>query len=69
MERRIPMRKTKVFAVAAAVIATGLGVWAASTTDARVALPMGDGIEAFHLMMNAKDLPTAEFEDYTFVFS
>jgi hypothetical protein len=63
------MRKTSVFAVAAAVIATGLGVWAASTTNARVAPSMGDGIEAFHLMINAKDLPTAEFVDYTFVFS
>jgi hypothetical protein len=63
------MRKTSPFAVAAGVIAIGLGLWAASTTDAHVALPMGDGIEAFHLMVNAKDLPAAEFEDYTFVFS
>jgi hypothetical protein len=63
------MRKTSVFAVAAAVVATGLGVWAASTTNARVAPSMGDGIEAFHLMMIAMDLPTAEFVDYTFVFS
>jgi hypothetical protein len=31
------MRKTSVFAVAAAVIATGLGVWAASPM--RVSLP------------------------------
>jgi hypothetical protein len=61
------MRKISLFAVAA-VIATGLGVWAASTTDARVAPSMGQGIEPFYLMMNAKELPTAEFADYTFVF-
>jgi hypothetical protein len=37
------MRKISLFAVAAAVVATGLGVWAASTTDARVAPSMGQG--------------------------
>ena len=62
------MRKISLFAVAAAVVATGLGVWAASTTDARVAPSMGQGIEPLYLMMNAKELPTAEFADYTFVF-
>jgi hypothetical protein len=41
------MRKISLFAVAAAVVATGLGVWAASTTNARVAPSMRDGIEAF----------------------
>ena len=62
------MRKTTLFAVATALIATGFGVWAASTTTARVAPSTGDGIEPFQLMMNAKELPTAEFADYTFVF-
>jgi hypothetical protein len=60
------MRKTSLFAVPAAVIATGLEVWAASTTNARVAPP--NGSETFQLMMNAKGLATAEFADYTFVF-
>ena len=50
------MRKTTLFAVVAAVIVTGFGVWAAS------------GIEPFQLMMNAKGLPTEEFAGYTFVF-
>jgi len=31
------MRKISLIAVAAAMIATGFGVWAASTTNARVA--------------------------------
>jgi hypothetical protein len=54
------MRKTSLFAVPAAVIATGLEVWAASTTNARVAPP--NGSETFQLM-NAKGLATAEFAD------
>jgi hypothetical protein len=54
------MRKISLFAVAAAVVATGLGVWAASTTDARVAPSMDQRIKPSYLMMNAKELPTAE---------
>jgi hypothetical protein len=61
------MRKTSMFAVAAAVIATGFGVWAASPTNAR-APSTGQGIEPFQLMLNANNLPTTEFADYTFVF-
>ena len=54
-------------AVAAAVIATGFGVWATSPTNARA--PSGrPGIEPFQLMLNANTLPTVEFVDYTFVF-
>ena len=61
------MRKTSMFAVAAAVIATGFGVWAASPTNAR-APSTGQGIEPFQLMLNANNLPPTEFADYTFVF-
>jgi hypothetical protein len=64
---RTEMRKTSMFAVAAAVIATGFGVWAASPTNAR-APSMGQGIEPFQFMLNANNLPTTEFADYTFVF-
>ena len=62
------MRKTTLFAVGAALIATGFGVWAASNTPARVAPSMSQGIEPFKLMVSAKDLPGVEFVDYTFVF-
>jgi hypothetical protein len=65
---RVRMRKISLFAVTAAVIATGFGVWAASNTDARVAPTMGQGIEPFQIMMDAKEVLTAEFADYTFVF-
>jgi hypothetical protein len=54
--------------IAAAMVATGVGVWAASTTNARVTPSMVQGIEPLQLMMNAKGLATEEFADYTFVF-
>ena len=62
------MRKISLFAVAAALIATGFGVWAAPPTNARVSPAIGQGIEPFKLMMNAKEVPAVEFVDYTFVF-
>jgi hypothetical protein len=64
----IQMRRISLFAVAAALMATGFGVWAASTTNARVAPSVGEGIEPFQLMINAKGLPSEEIADYTFVF-
>ena len=48
------MRKITLFAVAAAVIATGFGVWATAPTPARVNPSMSQGIEPFELMKNAK---------------
>ena len=62
------MRKATLFAVAAAVIAAGFGVWAAAPTSARVTPSMSQGIEPFQLMKNAKVLATAEFYDHGFVF-
>jgi hypothetical protein len=57
---------TTVAVAAVALIGTGLGVWASSPTNVRV--PPGVQVETFQLMLNAKDLPTAELVDYTFVF-
>ena len=62
------MRKISLFAVVAGLTAAGLGVWAASSTNARIAPSIGQGIEPLQLMMTAKELPTIEFVDYTFVF-
>jgi small-conductance mechanosensitive channel len=64
----IGMRKISLFAIATAMVAIGVGVWATSTTDARLASSISQGIEPLQLMMNAKSLATAEFDDYTFVF-
>jgi len=57
---------TRLFAVAATLIATGFGVWAAS--PARVSPSIGQRIEPFRLMVNARELSTVEFADYSFVF-
>lgn len=62
------MRKIRLFAVAAAMLATGFAVWAAAPSNARVT-SMSQGIEPIQLMMNTKGLTTAEFVDYTFVFN
>jgi hypothetical protein len=64
----IRMRRISLFAITAAMVATGVGVWATSSTNARVSPSMGQGIEPHHLMMNAKGLAVAELADYTFVF-
>jgi hypothetical protein len=62
------MHKISMAAVAASLFAIGFGLWAASTSNARVTPEVGQGIESFHLMMNARDVPMAEFADHTFVF-
>jgi acyl CoA:acetate/3-ketoacid CoA transferase beta subunit len=60
---------TTVAVAAVALIGTGLGVWASSPTNVRVpSIGPGVQVETFQLMTNAKDLPTAELVDYTFVF-
>ena len=65
---RSRMRKIGVVAIAAAMVAVGVGVWADSATKARVAPSIAQGIEPLQLMMNAKGLPTAEAHDHGFVF-
>jgi len=62
------MRKMCLFAVAAAAILAGGGAWVASTTYARVHVPVGAMVDPSQIMMTAKDLPAAEFVDHTFVF-
>ena len=62
------MGKIKLFAVAATLAAVGFGLWTASTTNARVAPSMSQGIEPFQLMMNAKELSRADIVDCSFVF-
>jgi hypothetical protein len=63
------MRNTAMFGFAPALMAIGFGVWAASPTNAPASPSMVQGIEPFALMVNAKELPTVEFADYTFVFA
>jgi hypothetical protein len=63
------MRNTTLFAFAPGLIAIGFGVWAASPANAPVSPSIGQGIETFQIMVNAKELPPVEFADYTFVFA
>jgi hypothetical protein len=62
------MRNTTLFAFAPALIAIGFGVWAATPANAPASPSTVQGIEPFQIMVNAKELPTVEFADYTFVF-
>jgi hypothetical protein len=66
------MRKSKMFVVAAAALTLfGVGGWAASTTNARVA-PADVEVKSpsiLELSMRAGDLPTAHYEDYSLVFT
>ena len=58
----------KGFAVIALIVA-GVGVWFASTTQARIGPPMnGARIDPLQLMTSAKDMPTDHFVDYSLVY-
>ncbi len=61
------MRKTTLFAFSPALIAIGFGVWAATPANTPVSPSIGQGIEPFQMMVSAKEMPTVEFADYTFV--
>jgi len=58
------MRK---ISIAAALILIGVGVWTTKTTS-RVSAPMETTVSPLQLMTNAKNLPEAHYDDYTFVF-
>ena len=64
------MRKTTLFTVVAAtLIVIGFGVWAASPANAPASPSIVQGIEPLQIMVNANEMPTVEFVDYTFVFA
>ena len=63
------MRNTAMFGFAPALIAIGFGVWAASPANAPASPSIVQGIEPLQMMVNAKELPTVEYADYTFVFA
>jgi hypothetical protein len=69
-EGDIQMNKITSFAVVAALIVAGVGTWVATNTQARVAAPIGArGIDPLQITMNARELPTEEYVDYSFVFT
>jgi hypothetical protein len=46
----------------------GVGVWATSTTKARLDVPAGAQIDPLQKMMGARDLPVAHYDDYSVEF-
>ena len=67
------MRKTIFAAVAAgALILAGFAGWAISSNrplQAKASSAIEPPMDPFSMMVNAKDLPTEELQDFTFVFS
>jgi len=64
------MRKISMYVVAILLILTCAGVWITSTSQARVEAPaLAERIDPSQITMNARNLPTEEFTDYTFVFN
>jgi hypothetical protein len=64
------MRKISLIAVAAVVILAGVGGWVVSTTHARVEAPLAfGGIDPLQIAINARDLPTEHFVDYSFEYN
>ena len=61
------MRTISLYAIVAAMVAIGVGVWTASTSTHAVP-SVGQGIDPSQMMTNARGLATAELVDYTFVF-
>jgi hypothetical protein len=62
---------------AISLMLAGAGVWATSNTQARIDEPAGAPIlthpasvpNPFQIMMGAKDLPVAHYDDYSLVFN
>jgi FlaG/FlaF family flagellin (archaellin) len=63
------MRNIITVAVTCLILAATAAAWVAtSTTQARVATPAGNPLDQLQMMTSARNLPTEEFVDYTFVF-
>jgi hypothetical protein len=64
------MRKIGLIAVAAALTLVGVGgwmEWVTASSQARVATT--ESVDPLQIMTNAKNLPHAEFVDYTFIYN
>ena len=47
----------------------GVGVWATSTTQARIDVPAGAQINPLQITMGARHLPVEHWDDYSLVFN
>ena len=48
-----------------ALMLSGVGVWATSTTPARTDVPAGAQINPLQITMGARNLPIAHYDDYS----
>jgi hypothetical protein len=64
---KIKMRKVSLVAAIALMLA-GVGVWATSTIQARIAVPASVQIDPLQITMGARHLPDAHYDDYSLVF-
>ena len=62
------MRKISLVAAIALMLA-GVGVWATSTTQARLDAPAGAQINPSQITMGARHLPVAHYHDYSLEFN
>ena len=63
------MRKTNLFAAAAAALIVAC-VWGwASPTGTKAAAPTGVQIDPFQAMVNAQSMPSSHYDDYSLVFN
>jgi hypothetical protein len=62
------MRKISL-AAAIALMLAGVGVWATSTTQARIDVPAGAQIDPLQITMGARHLPVEHFHDYSLEFN
>jgi hypothetical protein len=63
------MRKTTIFAIAGASILAGVAAWAATSPQARVDAPTGNGIDPLQIMTNAQQLPAQHYADCSVIFN
>jgi hypothetical protein len=61
------MRKISLVAAIASML-VGAGVWATSTTRARIDVPAGARIDPLQITMGARHLPVAHYDDYSLEF-
>ena len=62
------MRRISLVAAIALMLA-GVGVWATSTTQARIDVPAGAQINPFQITMGARHLPVAHYYDYSLEYA
>jgi len=53
---------------AIASMLAGVGIWATSTTRARIDVPAGAQIDPLQITIGARSLPVAHYDDYSLEF-